>query len=91
MEKELDTDRDFDTKFDTSNYAFHRPIPRWKLKKVIGLMKHELGAKIIKEFFVLIRAKTYKMTYRGEDKIEKGTKKCVIKRKLKKLKIIKTA
>ena len=54
-------------------------------------MKHELGAKIIKEFFVLIRAKTYKMTYRGEDKIEKGTKKCVIKRKLKKLKIIKTA
>ena len=31
------------------------------------------------------------MTYSGEDKTEKGTKKCAIKRKLKKLKIIKTA
>ena len=28
VEKELDTDRDFETKFDISNYAFHRPIPR---------------------------------------------------------------
>ena len=55
-----------------------------KSKKVIGLMKDELGGQIIKEF-VGLRAKTYSYLKdnNDEDKKAKGTKKCVIKRKLK--------
>ena len=47
-------------------------------------MKDELGGKIIKEF-VGLRSKTYTylMDDGSEDKRVKGTKKCVIKRKLK--------
>ena len=46
--------------FDTSNYDEHdkRPLPIGMNKKVIGLMKDELGGKIIKES-VGLRAKTY--------------------------------
>ena len=41
--------------FDTSNYSEvdNRPLPRGMNKKVIGLMKDELGGKIIKEFVAL--------------------------------------
>ena len=55
-----------------------------KIDEVIGLMKDELGEKIMKEF-VGLRAKayTYLKDYGSEDKKAKGTKKCVIKRKLK--------
>ena len=47
-------------------------------------MKDELGGQILKEFLVL-RAKTcsYLKDNNDEDKKAKGTKKCVIKRKLK--------
>ena len=74
MEKKLDTDsfivyikkddiykdipEDVETKFDTSNYELHRPISKGK-KKVIGLMKDELGGKMMKELLGLIRAKTF--------------------------------
>ena len=44
--------------FDTSNYEVNRPLPMGKNKKVIGLMKDELGGKIITEFATL-RPKTY--------------------------------
>ena len=46
-------------------------------------MKDELGGKIIKEF-VGLRAKTYSYLKdnNDEDRKAKGTKKCVIKRKL---------
>ena len=38
---------DIDKRFDTSNYECHRPLPTGKkTKKVIGLMKDELGGKI---------------------------------------------
>ena len=37
-------------KFDTSNYEFDRPLPTGRNKKVIRLMKDELGGKIITEF-----------------------------------------
>ena len=53
-------------------------------------MKNELGEKIVTKF-VGLRAKTYSYLIDdcSEDKIAKGPKNCVIKRKLK-LKIIKT-
>ena len=72
---------DVENRFDTSNYELNRPLPTGKNKKVIGLMKDELGGKIITEF-VTLRPKTYSfLTDDGkEDKKAKGTKKCVIKR-----------
>ena len=71
-------------RFDTSNYDVDRPLPKGKNKKVIGLMKDELGGGIITEF-VALRSKTY--SYMTDEFIEmkkaKGTKKCVIKKMLK--------
>ena len=68
--------------FDTSNYDenYERPILIGMNKKVIGLLKDELGGKILKEFVVL-RAKTYVyvMDDDSEKKKAKGTKKAVIK------------
>ena len=45
-------------RFDTSNYEVNRPLSTGKNKKVIGLMKYELGGKIMTEF-VALRPKTY--------------------------------
>ena len=75
---------DVECKFDTSNYEVDRPLPTGKNKKVIGLMKDELGGKIMTEF-VTLRPKTYVYLTDDckEDKKAKGTKKCVIKRELK--------
>ena len=71
-------------RFDTSNYEVDRPLSTGKNKKVIGLMKDELGRKVITEFFTL-RPKTYSYLTDDckEDKKAKGTKKCVIKRMIK--------
>ena len=76
-----DIANDVEKRFDTSNYEVNRPLPTGKNKKVIGLMKDELGGKIITEF-VTLRPKNYSyLTDDGkEDKKAKGTKKCVIKR-----------
>ena len=41
---------DVETRFDTSNYELNKPLPKGKNKKVIGLMKDDLGGKILKEF-----------------------------------------
>ena len=75
---------DIENRFDTSNYEVNRPLPTGKNKKVIGLMKDELGGKIITEF-VTLRPKTYSFFNDDgkEDKKAKGTKKCVIKRMIK--------
>ena len=77
-----DIAKDVETRFDTSNFELDRPLP--KNKKVIGLMKDELGEQIIKEC-VGLRAKSYSYLKdsNDEDKKAKGTEKCVIKRKLK--------
>ena len=45
-----DIANDVDKRFDTSNYEVNRPLPIRKNKKVIGLMKDELGGKIMMEF-----------------------------------------
>ena len=77
---------DAEKRFDTSNYetALNRPLPTGKNKKVIGLMKDELGGKIMIEF-VALRPKTYSylMDDDSEAKKAKGTKKCIIKRMIK--------
>ena len=79
-----DIANDVEKRFATSNYECNRPLPTGKNKKVIGLMKDELGGKIITEF-VTLRPKTFSyLTDDGkEDKKAKGTKKCVIKRMIK--------
>ena len=72
-----DIANDVEKKFTTSNYEVNRPLPTGKNKKVIGLMKDELGG--------ALRPKTYSYLTHDckEDEKAKGTKKCVIKRRLK--------
>ena len=53
-----DIANDVEKRFDTSNYEVDRPLSTGKNKKVIGLMKDELGGRIITEF-VALRPKTY--------------------------------
>ena len=71
-----DIAEDVETRFDTSNYELDRPLPKEKNEKVIGLMKDELGKKIMTKF-VGLRAKTYSYLKddNSEDNKEKGTKK----------------
>ena len=66
-------------RFDTSNYEVNRSLLTRKNKKEIGLMKDELGGKIMTEF-VAFRPKTYSYLVDdgNSDKKAKGTKKCVI-------------
>ena len=52
-----DIANDVEKRFDTSNYEVNRPLPTGKNRKVIKLMKDELGGKIITEF-VTLRPKT---------------------------------
>ena len=79
-----DIANDVEKRFDTSNYEVNRPLPTGKNKKVIGLMKDELGGEVIPEF-VTLRPKTYSYLTDDfkEDKKAKGKKKCVIKRMIK--------
>ena len=79
-----DIANDVEKRFDTSNYEVNRPLPTGKNKKVIVLMKDELGGKIIMEF-VTLRPKSYLYLTDDckENKKAKGTKKCVIKRMIK--------
>ena len=73
-----DISYDVEKRFETSNYKVNRPLPTGKNKKVIGLMKDELGRKIITEFVTLLLC--YLTDDGKEDKKAKGAKKCVIKR-----------
>ena len=79
-----DITNDVENRFDTSNYEVSRPLPTGKNKKVIGLMKDELGGKIITKFITL-RPKKYSFLNDDgkEDKKAKGSKKCVIKKMIK--------
>ena len=81
-----DINNDVERWFDTSNYDKNdkRPLQTGINKKVIGMFKDELVGKIMKEFCAP-RAKTYAylMDDDSEKKKAKGTKKCIIKRKIK--------
>ena len=75
-----DIAEDVETRFDTSGYVPGRPLPIENNRKVFGLMKDELGGKIMKEF-ISLRPKMY--SYRVEEselKKCKGIKKCVVKK-----------
>ena len=75
-----DIAEDVETRFDTSGYVLWRPLPIEKNKKVIGLMKDELGGKIMKEF-ISLRPKMYShRVEESEPKKCKGIKKCVVKK-----------
>ena len=71
-----DTSQDVNKRFDTSNYTFDRSLSTGINKKVIGLMKDELGGDIITEF-VASRPKacSYVTNNFIEMKKAKGTKK----------------
>ena len=79
-----DIANDVEKRFDTSNYDVDRPLSAGKNKNVIGLMKDELGGRVITEF-VALRPKTYSYLTNDckEDEEAKGTKKWVIKRMIK--------
>ena len=76
-----------ENKFDTSSYESNRSLATGKNKNVIGLMKDELGGKIMTKF-VALRPKTYSYLIGGGNtdsgthaiKKAKTTRKCVIKR-----------
>ena len=82
-----DIAEDVQDRFDTSSYnpdgsdlLRHRPLPVGLNKKVIGLMKDELGGEIMTEF-VTLRPKMYAYkTGSAESKKCKGVKKCIIKK-----------
>ena len=91
-----DIAKDVETRFNPSGYSKEdaRPLAIGLNKKIIGLMKDELGGKIITEF-VALRPKLYayrklddkkceavKKCVVKEDKRCKGIKKCVVKKML---------
>ena len=53
-----DIAHDVEKRFDTVNYELNGPLATGKNTKVIGLMKDELGKRIITKF-VALRPKTY--------------------------------
>ena len=74
-----------ESRFDTSGYRDDgsRPLPVGKNKKVIGLMKDELGGKIMKES-VALRPKMYAYRAKSKESNEcKGIKKCIVKKDIK--------
>ena len=77
---------DIKDRFDMSGYNPDRPLPVGLNKKVIGLMKDELGGEIMTEFITL-RPKMYAHKAGGsesttrQDKVKKckGIKKCIVR------------
>ena len=71
-------------KFDTLNYEVNTLLLTGRNKKVVALMKDELGEKIMIEFVALWpRTYSYLTDDCKEDKKSKETKTCVIKQRLK--------
>ena len=77
-----DIAEDVPARFDTSGYNPDRSLPVGLNKKVIGLMKDELGGEIMTGF-VTLRPKMYAYkTGSAESKKCKGIKKCVVYKKI---------
>ena len=76
-----DIAEDVKKSFDTSGYSKddNRPLPIGENKKVIRLMKDELGGKIMTKFVALgTRMYAYRKIDKVEEKHCKSTKKCVV-------------
>ena len=77
-----DIANDVKKRFDTSGYSKddNKPLPIGKNKKMIGLMKDELGGKILIGFVALsLKVYVYRKIDKGvEEKRCKGTKMCVV-------------
>ena len=58
---------DVETRFGTSNFEIERPLTKEKSKRIIGLMKDELGEQFTKELDGL-RAKPFSYLKDGSDK-----------------------
>ena len=81
---------DIETRIDTSNSELDRPLSKRKNKKVIVLMKDELGGQIMKKFVgLIVKAHSYLKDNNDENKRAKDSKKFVKKNPLN-FKIIKT-
>ena len=70
-----DISNDVEKRLDTSNYEINKPFPWGKNKKVTGLLKGELGGKIMTEFVELRANNSSYLTDDGSnDKKAKWTK-----------------
>ena len=58
---------DVETRFGTSNFEIERPLTKEKSKRIIGLIKDELGEQFTKELDGL-RAKPFSYLKDGSDK-----------------------
>ena len=70
-----DIAEDVETRFDTSGYELDKPLPIGKNEKVIGLIKDELGGKIMKEF-ISLRPKMYSYQVDENRGAQSEPKKC---------------
>ena len=75
-----DISKDDGTRFDTSDYELHKPLTKGKNKKVIGLIKAELGGKIMNQF-AAVRAKTYSYLTDNNNEDKNGKEKNVSPKK----------
>ena len=75
-----DIAKDVANRFDTSGYNPNRPLLVGLNKKVIGLMKDELGGEIMTEFVALKPMMYSFKTGESESKKCKGIKKCVVRK-----------
>ena len=66
-----DTGKNVETRFDTSDYELDIQLPKWENKKVVGLMKDQLGGIIMSEF-VALRPKMYSYLTDNKDKDKKS-------------------
>ena len=76
-----DIANDAEKRFDTSSYHVDRQLTKWGNKKIIGLMKDELGGRVMTEF-VAVRPNTclYLTDYDSKKKESQRNKKSAIKR-----------
>ena len=68
--------------FDTSSYIVDKPLPMSENKKVPDKFRDELRGKIMTDFFGLRPKNSFLIDEFEEKKKKKGTKKCVVKTKL---------